>query len=58
MGDTQDEKYFHSRNNKNRSSAFRYFIFYQNICFDCFMNLFLSKTAMSSYVNQARKTIN
>ena len=30
------------RNNKRRSSAFTKFLFYQNICFDWVMNLFLS----------------
>ena len=34
---------FFGRNNKSRSSAFRNFLFYQNIiCFDWVMNLFLS----------------
>ena len=42
MGHTQDEKYFFGRNNKSRSSAFRKFLFYQNIiCLDWVMNLFL-----------------
>ena len=36
------EKFFFGRNNKSRSSAFRKFLFYQNICFDWVMNLFLS----------------
>ena len=43
MGDTQDGKFFFGRNNKSRSSAFRKFLFYQNIiCFDWVMNIFLS----------------
>ena len=34
MGHTQNDKQFSGRNNKNRSSAFRNFLFYQNItCF-------------------------
>ena len=42
MGHTQDEKYFFGRNNKSRSSAFRKFLFYQNIiCLDWVMNPFL-----------------
>ena len=37
------KKNFFGRNNKSRSSAFRKFLFYQNIiCFDWVMNLFLS----------------
>ena len=36
-------EFFFDRNNKSRSSAFRNFLFYQNvICFDWVMNLFLS----------------
>ena len=35
-------RFFFCRNNKSRSSAFRKFLFYQNICFDWVMNLFLS----------------
>ena len=42
MGHTQDAKKFFGRNKKSRSSAFRKFLFYQNICFDWVMNLFLS----------------
>ena len=34
MDHAQDEKKFFGRNNKSRSSAFRKFLFYQNICFD------------------------
>ena len=37
---------FFSRNNKIRSSAFRNFLFYQNlICFDWVMNAFLSRVS-------------
>ena len=36
------KKIFFGTNNKSRSSAFRKFLFYQNICFDWVMNLFLS----------------
>ena len=43
MGHAQNEKQFSfDRNNKSRSSAFRNFLFYQNIiCFGGVMNLFL-----------------
>ena len=35
MGHAQDGQFFFGRNNKIRSSAFRKFLFYQNIiCFD------------------------
>ena len=41
MGHTQNGKRFFGRNNKSRSSAFRKFLFYQNIiCFDWVLNLF------------------
>ena len=40
---SQHRKRFFSWNNKSRSSAFRKFLFYQNIiCFDWVMSLFLS----------------
>ena len=44
MDHAQDEKkIFFGRNNKSRSSAFRKFLFYQNIrCFDWVISLFLS----------------
>ena len=42
------EKTFFGRNNKKRWSAFRKFLFYQNIiCFDWVMNLFLSWVTFS-----------
>ena len=49
MDHAQDEKkIFFGRNNKNRSSAFRKFLFYQNIiCFDWVMNFFLSSVMFS-----------
>ena len=40
IGHAQNGEKFFSRNNKSRSSAFRNFLFYQNICFDWVMNLF------------------
>ena len=40
--------FFFDRNSKSRSSAFRNFLFYQNvICFDWVMNLFLSSVMFS-----------
>ena len=47
MGHSQNKKSnFFSRNNKIRSSAFRNFLFYQNlICFDWVMNAFLSRVS-------------
>ena len=43
------KKNFFGRNNKSRSSAFRKFLFYQNIiCFDWVMNLFLSSVIFLS----------
>ena len=50
MDHAQDEKKsFFGRNNKNRYSAFRNFLFYQNIlCFDWIMNLFLSSVMFSA----------
>ena len=49
MHHAQDEKKtFFGRNNKSRSSAFRKFLFYQNIiCFHWVMNLFLSWVMLS-----------
>ena len=48
MGHALDGKIFFGRNNKSRSSAFRKFLFYQNIiCFDWIMNLFLSSSMFS-----------
>ena len=43
------KKSFLGRNNKNRYSAFRKFLFHQNIvCFDWIMNLFLSSVMFSA----------
>ena len=48
MDHAKDEKIFFGRNNKNRSSAFIKFLFYQDtICFDWVMNLFLSSVMFS-----------
>ena len=48
MDHAQDEFFFFfGRNNKSRSSAFRKFLFYQNICFDWVMNFFLSSVMFS-----------
>ena len=48
MGHAQDGRIFFGRNNKSRSSAFKKFLFYQNIiCFDWVMNLFPSWVMLS-----------
>ena len=48
MDHAQDEFFFFGRNNKSRSSAFRKFLFYQNIiCFDWAINFFLSSVMFS-----------
>ena len=41
------KKIFFGRNNKSKLSAFRRFLFYQNICLDWVMNLFLSWVVFS-----------
>ena len=65
MGHAQDGNFFFfGTNNKSRSSAFRKFLFYQNIiCFDWVMNLFLSWVMFSvkkkvSFLSSIKKQLN
>ena len=62
MHDPQWKKYFPGRNNKSRSSAFRNFLFYQNIiCFDwvksfsILSEFFFQKSFISTFYSFKKK---